>query len=283
MDMMKKLLTVEQAAKLAGVGVSTIRNWHRAGKLPEAGRKMIKGRERILFSRDAVKGLSSVNCALCGKTFQQAKAGQTYCSDACRKKAHRMKQADENEEQAKESPPEQEEAPTPEAPEPLDPEMMLEPDSPTTAITQVLAKSWLEASAVAESGKDAETETEPTEETESDEVPEPESAAPEEPEPDAEPATEEVAAEELPESEEPAPEPEHPAPEPEPEPQPSPEPEPVPAGPPPREPTSAPVRPPPGPVLPAYLDDRIAELKRRAEELNARLDQALARIRRRGE
>jgi len=86
------LLTVEQAAEFAGVVVATIRYWHRTGRLKESARLIDKTtrRHRVYFTRGAVEMVCRATCPLCGSTFRRSNLSQIYCTDACRKTAHRV-------------------------------------------------------------------------------------------------------------------------------------------------------------------------------------------------
>jgi len=89
---MQTLLTVEQAAEFAQVGPSTIRYWQRTGRLIEAARMLEKGsrRHRVYFTMGQVESLCRATCPFCGSTFKRSNLRQVFCTDACRKSAHRL-------------------------------------------------------------------------------------------------------------------------------------------------------------------------------------------------
>ena len=80
------LLTVEQAAEKGRVPVDTVRCWIRQGRLD-----VVRQGRRVLVTRGALEGLLVGTCELCGERFRRPNLRARYCSDACRKKAHRRK------------------------------------------------------------------------------------------------------------------------------------------------------------------------------------------------
>jgi len=90
---MKDLLTVEQAAAHAGVEAITIRAWHRRGMLPEAQRRVVNGRRRVLFTAGAVESMVQRICPVCGTGFRRQNTRQEYCSGRCRKLACQRRKA----------------------------------------------------------------------------------------------------------------------------------------------------------------------------------------------
>jgi len=81
------LLTVEQAAEKGRVPVDTVRCWIRQGRLD-----VVRQGGRVLIMRGTLEGLLVVACTLCGARFRRVNLRARFCSDACRKKAHRLKE-----------------------------------------------------------------------------------------------------------------------------------------------------------------------------------------------
>lgn len=84
------LLSVEQAAECAEVSVAAIRLWHRTGVLPEATRRNVGGRKKIMFAKGALEAAVRGVCARCGTGYRKRTMSQAFCSDACRKSFHRL-------------------------------------------------------------------------------------------------------------------------------------------------------------------------------------------------
>ena len=89
-----KLLTVKEAAELAGVTWFTITTWHRKGLLKHA---VIENTRPRFNYGDVVKLTHSV-CPVCGNGFKKKSLRSQYCGRACRERALRLYNRDKQRE-----------------------------------------------------------------------------------------------------------------------------------------------------------------------------------------
>ena len=85
------LVTVEEAAELAGVSTSTLHQWRRRGVIHPAMHATMAGHRRVLYRRGDVAALVQRTCAWCGATYTRTSLRQEYCTPTCRKNAHRLR------------------------------------------------------------------------------------------------------------------------------------------------------------------------------------------------
>ncbi|NCC53601.1 MAG: helix-turn-helix domain-containing protein [Spartobacteria bacterium] len=81
------ILTVDEAAARYGVNASTIRTLISRGTLRS---HRVNGRVHVEAGQ--VKSMVEKKCPGCLDYFRPKNARQRFCSDACRKRAHRAKQ-----------------------------------------------------------------------------------------------------------------------------------------------------------------------------------------------
>jgi hypothetical protein len=85
------LLTVADAARVGKVPYWTLQAWIHKGQLPVVH----QGRSVFILRGELVRVLRPL-CPFCGDRFRRVNARQVYCTDACRKNAHRLKERHEN-------------------------------------------------------------------------------------------------------------------------------------------------------------------------------------------
>lgn len=83
------LMTVSDAARISKVPYWTLQAWIHKGRLPVVH----QGRSVFIMRGELEQVLRGI-CPLCGDRFQRGNARQVYCSDACRKNAHRTRKAE---------------------------------------------------------------------------------------------------------------------------------------------------------------------------------------------
>ncbi len=78
-------LTIQEASKVHGVSIPTVRRWIQAGVVNAESNGY-----RLYIDAEALASVTQGVCVVCGVPFKRTCAGQRYCGKACRQRAYNV-------------------------------------------------------------------------------------------------------------------------------------------------------------------------------------------------